>query len=86
MPAPKALEAETFKLKKPRSKAVKIDSVILRDPKVSSTEEQLELIVSALNNPKELKLLFRASEHAFSAVAFHEKCDQARKTLTIIRT
>jgi hypothetical protein len=39
-----------------------------------------------LGNPSELKLLFRASEHNFEAIKFHEHCDTFSPTLTIIRT
>ena len=36
--------------------------------------------------PNEVKLLFRASEHNFSAKAFHQKCDNIEDTLVLIRT
>ena len=38
---------------------------------------------TALNHPKALKLLFRGSEHGFSALAFHECCDNIANTFTI---
>ena len=50
------------------------------------TEKQKEFIYESLNKPKELKLLFRASEHGFRGAAFHEKCDNTPDTLTIVRT
>lgn len=42
--------------------------------------------MKALNQPRQLKLLYRASENAFSAGAFHEKCDNNEDTLTLVRT
>lgn len=40
----------------------------------------------ALKNPKQLKLLFRASEHEFSAKQFHKYCDKIRHTFVLIKT
>ena len=40
----------------------------------------------ALNKPKRLELLFRASENKFSAAEFHKCCDSIPNTLTLIRT
>ena len=39
-----------------------------------------------LSKPKQLKLLFRASEHNYKAEAFHRFCDNIEDTLTIART
>jgi len=39
-----------------------------------------------LNNPPELKLLYRASEHSFSVEEFHRKCDNKPNTLIIAKT
>jgi hypothetical protein len=39
-----------------------------------------------LHHPKAIKLLFRASQHAFSASAFHAKCDHIEDTLVLVRT
>jgi hypothetical protein len=33
-----------------------------------------------------LERVFRASEHGFSAVAFHKHCDDIEDTLTLVRT
>ena len=38
-----------------------------------------------IGKAKGLKLLFRASEHEFSAAKFHEKCDNKPHTLTLMR-
>lgn len=46
----------------------------------------LSFILHELNYPLKLKLIFRASEHGFSAKEFHKKCDYIPNTLTIIRT
>lgn len=32
------------------------------------------------------RLIYRASEHGFSAKSFHSKCDNSSKTLTIVKT
>lgn len=45
-----------------------------------------ELLFNSLNSPKRLSLLFRASEHDFSAVKFHQYCDGIPHTLTLVRT
>jgi len=52
----------------------------------SLKEEQINYLYSALNYPVDMKLIFRASEHSFSALAFHLKCDNIPDTLTIVRT
>ena len=39
-----------------------------------------------LNNPHEIKLIFRASEHGFSAASFHKYCDNTSDTLTLVTT
>jgi hypothetical protein len=48
--------------------------------------EQREFLWQTLSRPKELQLLFRASEHDFSAAAFHARCDGTPDTLTLLRT
>jgi hypothetical protein len=50
------------------------------------TLEQHSFIFSSLNNPKELRLIFRASEHQFKAQAFLDVCKEVEDTLTIVRT
>jgi hypothetical protein len=52
----------------------------------SLTFEQKEFVRYSLGSPKELQLLFRASEHDFSAAAFHARCDGTPDTLTLLRT
>ena len=47
---------------------------------------QRQFLYDSLNKPKELKLLFRASDHEFKAAAFHQKCDNIANTLVVIRT
>ena len=39
-----------------------------------------------MNHPKQLKLIFRASQHNFSAKAFHLHCDKYQDTLLLVRT
>lgn len=53
--------------------------------KIITTVEDNEFLISALL-PRKLSLLFRASEHKFRSLFFHEKCDNKGPTLTIIRT
>ena len=33
-----------------------------------------------------IELLYRASEHKFSAQSFHKKCDNIADTLTLVKT
>lgn len=51
--------------------------------KAKSSEE---FLFKSLNSPAKLELLFRASEHDFSALKFHQFCDGVPHTLTIIAT
>jgi hypothetical protein len=62
-----------------------LDSQILNTYN-KGNEEQVKFLFQSLKNPKQLQLLFRASEHDFSAIAFHSKCDNIEDTLTIVRT
>ena len=48
-------------------------------------QEQAEFLLEILGNPKKITRIFRASEHAFSAAAFHNKCDGVSNTLTLVR-
>ena len=42
--------------------------------------------MEVLDQPTQLKLLFRASEYQFSSQSFHNKCDDTEDTLTLILT
>ena len=53
--------------------------------KIITSVEDNEFLISALL-PRKLSLLFRASEHKFRSLLFHEKCDNKGPTLTIIKT
>ena len=57
-----------------------IDSAILNN------QGQADFLKNILGNPKRIERIFRASEHNFRAAAFHEKCDNKRDTLTLVRT
>jgi hypothetical protein len=46
----------------------------------------LEFINKALNSPKSLQLIFRASEHQFKASEFHRLCDNTEDTFVLLRT
>ena len=48
--------------------------------------EQKVFLRCALSNPRQLRLLFRASEHGFKVAKFHEHCDNIENTLTLVRT
>jgi hypothetical protein len=39
-----------------------------------------------LDSPKKMTLLFRASDHGFSALKFHQFCDGVPHTLTLLTT
>jgi hypothetical protein len=62
-----------------------INSAILK-PNEAKFQENLNFIFESLDKPRGLQLLFRASEHQFEAVKFHEKCDNIEQTFTLIRT
>ena len=47
---------------------------------------QKVFLSNALSHPKQLRLLFRASEHGFKVAKFHEHCDNIENTLTLVRT
>ena len=55
-------------------------------------QEQFQFLMKQLDQPRRslkavnLELLFRASEHSFSAKAFHDHCDGIKDTLTLVRT
>ena len=49
-------------------------------------EENELLLREWLGRPAKIELLFRASEHNFSAEAFHKKCDKVSSTLVLVRT
>ena len=63
----------------------KLNSKIL-SAKTEKGRKQFQMIYSNLSKPKELKLLFRGSEHNFKAKAFHQNCDNIHNTLTVVRT
>ena len=48
--------------------------------------EDIKYISESLCTPKEVRLIFRASENQFRASAFHHYCDGIKDTLTILRT
>lgn len=48
--------------------------------------EGFSYLREVLKNPQKLKLLYRASENAFSASAFHYKCDEIPNTVTLVKT
>lgn len=48
-------------------------------------KETQRFIIKILNKPKKINLLFRASENAFSARQFHNKCDKMSDTIIVIR-
>ena len=58
------------------------------DSKLLSLEhvDFLNTIISDVGRLQRVERLFRASEHSFSADAFHNKCDNKEDTLVLIRT
>ena len=72
-------------VKKPSLKKKTLDSFIL-DGSTEENRAQLSFLLSSLNHPRSLKLLFRASEHYFRAKAFHKKCDGVSDTVTLVKT
>ena len=51
-----------------------------------SLYEHFQFIDTSLCRPSKYKLIFRASQHDFSAKAFHEHCDKINDTLILART
>ena len=49
-------------------------------------EKYIRFISETLNCPNKIELIFRASEHAFKANAFHTHCDNINDTLVLVRT
>ena len=52
----------------------------------TTISRDIQFISDSLCRPSALKLLFRASEHSFSAEAFHRHCDRAEDTFVLVRT
>ena len=46
----------------------------------------MDFIKNCLSNPKQLKLLFKASQHQFSAAKFHQLCDGIPNLLVLVKT
>jgi hypothetical protein len=70
----------TFHCEKNNYSKIKFDSNILN--KVQSNEL---IKLCEFQNKKEFKLLYRATRDGFSSKAFHSKCDEIPRTLTIIK-
>ena len=66
-------------------KDITIDSKII-SKEHEKREEYLKFLRDSLEYPKKVELLFRASEHNFSAAAFHKKCDNIPDTFSLIKT
>mgnify|MGYP001954561276 CR=1 FL=1 len=48
--------------------------------------QRINFLIEALNRPKRMDLLFRASDHFFRASSFHAKCDNKANTVVLVRT
>jgi hypothetical protein len=62
-----------------------LDSLVLREGD-RDWEKRLQFLRESFGRPARLALMFRASEHDFSAKAFHAHCDNTEDTLTLVRT
>jgi hypothetical protein len=62
-----------------------LDSLVLREGD-RNWEKRLQFLRESFGRPVRLALMFRASEHGFSAKAFHAHCDDTEDTLTLVRT
>lgn len=51
---------------------------------ITTTKKLLELCKFPIT--AKLKLVYRASVHGFTALAFHKKCDRLEKVVIIIKT
>ena len=61
------------------------DSKIL-PPNHKTSPESIKFIKDLLKQPKNMSLLFRASEHHFQASDFHQHCDNIDHTLVLVKT
>ena len=57
------------------------DSVLL-----SANKEKINFINLNIYDPSSIKLLYRASEHKLSPIAFHKFCDNISGTLVLVKT
>ena len=48
--------------------------------------EQMGFLKEILGKPTRIERVFRASDHGFSAITFHEKCNNINDTLVLVRT
>ena len=48
--------------------------------------QRINFLMNALGNPCRVESIFKASEHNFMPVAFHEHCDDIEDTVVLIRT
>ena len=48
--------------------------------------QKIKFLVQSLNQPKDFKFLFRASDYNFSSGTFHDVCDSIPDTITLLRT
>ena len=55
------------------------------DSKIITKKSELDFLNEILDKPKKSQLLYRGSEHNFSALKFHELCDSYPHTLTIVK-
>ena len=49
-------------------------------------QDQIDFLNASLGNPQQIKRIFKASEHQFKALAFHQACDGKNDTLVLVRT
>ena len=56
---------------RPSARSVRNTEVLQFDSKLVFDKSEISFIDNALEEPKQLKLLFRASDHGFKAAAFH---------------
>ena len=69
---------------KENNSVIDIDSRVLAMG--NSVSRDIKFISDSLCRPSAMRLLFRASEHSFSAEAFHRHCDRAEDTFVLVRT
>ena len=66
-----------------------IGSAILEDlvrETKNPNDDQVKYLRKILNNPTKIERIFKTSEHQLKTSAFHERCDNIKKTLTLVRT
>mmetsp|Transcript_25258 Transcript_25258/g.22267 ORF Transcript_25258/g.22267 Transcript_25258/m.22267 type:complete len:116 (+) Transcript_25258:731-1078(+) len=79
----KTIEIEPFFYQLSMSGTMGLDTKIIKN---SGDKQLLKKWVRKQTGMNNLKLLYRGSEHGFTAQNFHSKCDNIEHTLTVVKS